>query len=74
MLYSFKKETGDKRPKDKSTNKNKKYKVRDNTHCLSPYPYPDINQPPPPPPPHLSHPPIIHNNNGHRIPGTDETI
>ena len=50
MLYSFKKETGDKRPKDKSTNKNKKYKVRDNTHCLSPYPYPDINQPPPPPP------------------------
>ena len=49
MLYSLKKETGHERPKDKSTN----------THPLSPHPHPDINQPLP----HVSHPPIIHNNN-----------
>ena len=46
MLYSLKEETGHERPKDKSTNKNKKYKLRDNTHCLSPHPRPEMNQPP----------------------------
>ena len=60
MLYSLKEGTGHERPKDKSTNKNKKHKLRHNTHPLSPHPHPDINQLPPP---HLSHPPIIHNNN-----------
>ena len=40
---------------------NTKTKLRDNnTHPLSPHPNPDMKQPSPP---HLSHPPIIHNNN-----------
>ena len=47
MPYSFKEETGHERPKDKNTNKNKKYKLRDNTYRLSPHPQPDMNQPPP---------------------------
>ena len=46
MLYSFKEKTGHEKPNDKSTNKNKKYKLRDNTHPLSPHPHPDKNQPP----------------------------
>ena len=45
MLYSLKKETGHERSKDKSTNKNKKNKLKDNTHPLSPHPNPDMKQP-----------------------------
>ena len=42
----------------------KKNKLWDNTHSLSPHPHPDMNQPTPTYPiPHLSHPPIIQNNN-----------
>ena len=37
---------------------NTKNKLRDNIHPLSPHPNPDMKQTP-----HLSHPPIIHNNN-----------
>ena len=62
MLYSLKKETGHERWKDKSTNKNKKK----TNYEIIPTPSPPthtltwIN---PPPPHHLSHSPIIHNNN-----------
>ena len=57
MLYSIKKETGHETPKDKSTNEKKLW---DNTHPLSPpttHTLIWINHP------HLSHPPIIYNNN-----------
>ena len=54
MLYSLKEEAGHERPKDKSTNENKKYKLRDNTNPLSPHPHPDMNQPPPTYPIYLS--------------------
>ena len=58
MLYSLKEEAGHERPKDKTTNKKKKYKLRDNTHPLSStYTLRWINHP------RLSHPPIINNNN-----------
>ena len=53
MLYSFTKETGHERAQIK------KNKLWDNTHQLSPHPHPDMYQSPP----HLSHAPIIHNNN-----------
>ena len=33
--------------KTKAQIKIKKYKLRDNTHPLSPHPHPDMNQPPP---------------------------
>ena len=49
MLYSLKEEAGHQRPKDKSTNKKKQKKLRDNTHPLSPthnLRYPEMNQPP----------------------------
>ena len=58
MSYSHKKETGHESPKDKSTNKNKSKKLRDNTHPLYPHRHPDMNQPPR----NLSHPFIIYNN------------
>ena len=49
MLYSLKKETGHERPKDKSTNK-KNYEI-------IPTPWYESTTP------HLSHSPIIQNNN-----------
>ena len=55
MLYSLKKETGHERPKDKSTNK-KNYEIIP-TPCPPTHTLIWINHP------HLSHPPIIHNNN-----------
>ena len=76
MLYSLKKETGQKRLKDKSTNKNKTKKKQSKRQYPPPVPphkprYESIT-------PHLSHPPIIHNNNimdtEHRIPGANKTI
>ena len=73
MLYSLKEEIGhqdeieERRDRDQKTKaqiKIKKKKLRDNTIILTPcpHPHPNMNQPCPPPP-HLSHRPIIHNNN-----------
>ena len=58
MLHSLKKETGYERPKDKSTNKNKKttYEMI-STPCPPTHTMIWINHP------HRSHPSIIHNNN-----------
>ena len=58
MLYSLKKEMGHERTKHKSTNK-KNYEIIP-TPCPPTHTLIWIN---PPTAPHLSHPPIIHNNN-----------
>ena len=57
MLYSLRKETGHERPKDKSTNKNKKNSEIITTPCPPSTPWYESTTL------NLSHAPIIHNNN-----------